>query len=288
MKKAFITAMIISATVITALVIVIVYLLKKGQFLEQEDPVRQSVNIVSESAADKDETITDSEISDIVSMDIDKIIEESNAVRPEEWYGMYESSGPVEKKIDLASYKSECPDVYAWIEVPGTDIDYPIAYCDDATEPFWFSHDIHGNPDDKGMIITDSLNGKDFSDPMTLIYGKNPDDDTMFAQLHALRDAEFFEEHDHVNIYMDDAQLEYRIYACYIGSADHIFASTDFRDPVAFGEFFDSIGDARDLSMRLRPEAKPSLDDHVLALITHCDDEEKRLFVVAVLSEVRY
>ncbi len=281
MKKAFITSMVISGIVIAALVIVIVYLLKKGQYSE---------HIVSgdiETTA-TDEALPDIEPSNIDDKDLDSIIDEGVTLHPDKWYGVYESSGPVEKAIDFDSYRSECPDIYAWIEVPGTDIDYPVAYCDDAENPFWFTHDMYGNPDEAGMIITDSLNGKDMSDPMTLIYGQNPDDDTMFAQLHALRDAEFFEDHDHVNIYMDDAQLVYRIYACYIDSADHIFADRDFRDPVAFGEYFESIGSVRDLSMNIRQEAKPSFNDHVIALITHCDDESKRLFVLAVLDEVRY
>ncbi len=52
--------------------------------------------------------------------------------------------------------------------------------------------------------------------------------------------------------------------------------------------FFDSIEDIRDLSMNIRQEAKPQLGDHVIMLVTHCGDEDKRLFVCAVLDEVRY
>ncbi len=288
MKKAFITSMIISGIVIAALVVVIVYLLKKGQYFENRPPVEDAPAYTRDASGDVSEDTAVTAVTDTDSTDVDSMIENKTALRPEEWYGVYESSGPVEKAIDLESYKSECPDVYAWIEVPGTDVDYPIAYCEDAEEPFWFTHDIHGNPDESGMIITDCLNTKDLSDPMTLIYGQNPDDDTMFAQLHAFRDAQFFEDHDHVNIYLEDAQLVYRIYACYTGSSDHLFAAYDFRDPVAFGEFFDSIGSVRDLSMHVRQEAKPAFNDHVIALITHCDDESKRLFVLAVLDEVRY
>ena len=214
--------------------------------------------------------------------------EEIVATKPSGWYGLYESSGEPEHETGLESASAECDDVYAWIEIPGGGIDYPIAYCEDAEEPFYFTHDIHGNPDDKGMIITDSMNSDDFSDPLTLIYGLNPEDGTMFAGLHRFRDSDFFEENQYINIYLSDAELVYRIYACYIGSADNMLVAYDFNDPLQFNEFFDSTRDIRDLSANFREEVRPQVGDHVIALVTHCDDEDKRLFVYGVLDEVRY
>ena len=207
---------------------------------------------------------------------------------PEGWFTMYESFGPPDKTINFESYRKRCPDVYAWIDVPGTEIYYPVAYCEDSDKPFYFTHDIDGNPSEKGMVITDSMNTADFSEPMTLVYGQNPDDGTVFAQLHRFRDAGFFDEHEKFSIYLDDVQLIYRIYACYIDSDDHIFVTYDFYDPEGFTGYFDHIGEIRDLSMNIRTKARPELGDRVVALITHCDDESKRLFVVGVLDEVRY
>ena len=214
--------------------------------------------------------------------------EETVATRPSGWYGLYESSGEPEHETGLESASAECDDVYAWIEIPGGGIDYPIAYCENAEEPFYFTHDIHGNPDDKGMIITDSMNSDDFSDPLTLIYGHNPEDGTMFAGLHRFRDSDFFEENQCINIYLSDAELKYRIYACFTGSADNMLLAYDFNDPAQFGEFFEGLEDIRDLSANFREEARPSFGDHVIGLVTHCDDENKRLFVYGVLDEVRY
>ena len=288
MKKAFITTLTVSVIVITVLVIVIVYLLKRESAFhgtEAAADTAQEESVSEEIGSEYD--VSEGIGADPATIDFDSVAKNS-APRPAGWYGTLESSGPMEKAAGLDAFKSECADVYARIEIPGTDIDYPIAYCEDANDPFWFSHDIHGNVSDAGMIITDSLNGTDFSDPVTLIYGHSPDDDTMFAQLHAFRDSQFFEDHDHIDIYTGDAQLIYRIYSCFISSADHIFASYDFGDPDDFTAYFDSIGDVRDLSMNVRDEAKPVIGDHVIILVTHCGDEDRRLFVTAVLDEVRY
>ena len=291
MKKAFITTLTVSVIAITALVIVTVYLLKRDITIGSATEAAGSPEAADTVSVAKEEDLSgtaDDKSPDPDTIDFDIAAKSDNRVRPEGWYGTLESSGPVENAKDLTQFQNECPDVYARIEIPGTDIDYPIAYCEDARDPFWFSHDIHGDPSEAGMIITDSLNSTDFSDPVTLIYGRNPDDDTMFAQLHAFRDAGFFDEHDHIDIYMPDAQLIYRIYSCYIAPSDHIFASYDFTDPDDFTAYFESTLQVRDLSMNIREEAKPVVGDHVIVLVTHCADEDRRLLVTAVLDEVRY
>ena len=299
-RKMFIISMAVSTAVIIALIAVILYLLRSslppdngGQTGEEAAEVAQTAEEPeTEVTPEPEETMTETSASSAPEdMDIDLIrdmTEEEDAARPEGWYGSFESSGPVDGSVPLDSYRAVCPDIYAWIEIPGTEIDDPIAYCEDSEDPFYFSHDMEGNASEKGMIITDSLNGKDFSDPLTLIYGHNPKDGTLFAQLHAFRDADFFDKHDTINIYVDDAELVYKVYACYIGSSEHILISYDFGDPESFADYFDSIEDVRDLSLNIRQEAKPAFNDHVITLVTHCDDDTKRLFVHAVLEEVRY
>ena len=302
-RKLFIIYAAVSAVIIVALIGIILYLLRDrlpfiGDRISEADTQMVAETVEeSETESEKEpEVQTDKvpakepDLSDPEDIDIDLISESAKeeTKRPEEWYGSFESSGPVDGSVPVASYRAKCPDIYAWIEIPGTDIDDPVAYCEDSENPYWFTHDMDGNPSEKGMIITDSLNGKDFSDPVTLIYGHNPKDGTLFAQLHAFRDADFFEKHDRINIYLDDAELVYRVYACYTGSSDHILYKYDFGDPDSFAKYFDSIEDIRDLSLNIRQDAKPAFNDHVITLVTHCDDDSKRLFVQAVLDEVRY
>ena len=187
-------------------------------------------------------------------------------------------------EIDFAALKNRCPDVYAWITIPGTNIDYPIAYCD-AEEPFYWDHDIDSNPDEKGMIITDSLNSRDFSDPMTLIYGKNPEDGTMFSMLHEYRNEDFFDSHDKIVILTENDTLTYKVFAVYLYPNVQILQKYRFDDPLSFTEFFNSLEDVRDLSKNIKEDLMPDYEDYVITLVTHCDSEDKRLFVQAKLME---
>lgn len=283
-SKGIIAAIVAACAVIIALVAALLFFLAESN----REAEGSDINGTNEAAGISTAEPADDSAGVLENMMDQAGPSQEEQVRPQGWYGSFESKGIPDRKTDLGTYTQRCPDVYAIIDIPGTDIDEPIAYCEDAVDPFWFSHDMDGNPSKKGMIITDSMNAGDFSDPVTLIYGQSPDDGTLFSQLTRFRDAGFFEQNDRINIYVDDAELVYVIYACFIGSNEHILVSNDFHDPIGFMSFMDSIGETRDLSMNIREEAKPVLGDHVIALVTHCGDESKRLFVYATLKEVRY
>ena len=55
------------------------------------------------------------------------------------------------------------PDVYAWIAVPGTEIEYPILQ----------------HPSDNSYYFMQNLNSKDITDNNTVIYGHNVKNDSM-------------------------------------------------------------------------------------------------------------
>ena len=63
------------------------------------------------------------------------------------------------------------PDVYAWLSLPGTRIDYPIVqrFGDDS---YYVQRDLDGKHDPAGTLFTEyQYNSKSFEDPVTIIYG---------------------------------------------------------------------------------------------------------------------
>lgn len=95
------------------------------------------------------------------------------------------------------------PDIYAWITVPGTVIDYPILqHASDNT--YYLMHNIDGSYGYPGCIYTENMNSKDFTDNNTVIYGHNMKNGSMFAQLHKFEDPDFFNENREVLIYLPD------------------------------------------------------------------------------------
>lgn len=70
------------------------------------------------------------------------------------------------------------PDVYAWITVPGTEIEYPILQHP-SDNSYYFMHNIDGSYGYPGCIYTENLNSKDFADNNTVIYGHDMKNDSM-------------------------------------------------------------------------------------------------------------
>ncbi len=183
-----------------------------------------------------------------------------------------------DREIDFAALQAINPDVYAWITVPGTDIDYPIAYARDGSG-FYLNHDYKGDSSKYGAIFTDYYNSVDFTDRVTLIYGHNMKDGSMFAQLHRFEDATFFEENPVIRIYLKDYMLEYEIIAAYKASDENIMAIYDFSDDSVFTQYTERIYQVRDMNAKLR-ERELTLDDKLIVLATCVKGEAEARYLV--------
>ena len=177
------------------------------------------------------------------------------------------------------------PDVYAWIMIPGTDIDYPILQhpSDDA---YYLNHNIDGSYGRPACIYTESLNSKDFTDNNTVIYGHNMKNGTMFAQLHKFEDKDFFEEHREVTIYLPDKVLHYKIFAVHTYDDRHLLYSFDFSDKAVYRDYLESVFSIRDMSANIDTDMTVTEDDKIITLATCVYKQPSlRFYVQAVLME---
>ncbi len=83
------------------------------------------------------------------------------------------------------------PDVYGWITLDGTKIDYPILQGENNLE--YIDKDVYGNFSLAGSIFLDSRNRNDFKDSYSLTYGHHMSNHLMFGDLDLYKDKEFFE-----------------------------------------------------------------------------------------------
>ena len=177
------------------------------------------------------------------------------------------------------------PDVYAWITVPGTDIDYPILqHASDNS--YYLMHNIDGSYGYPGCIYTENMNSKDFTDNNTVIYGHNMKNGSMFAQLHKFEDPDFFKENREVLIYLPDEVLHYTIFAAHIYDDRHLLYSFDFTDPEVYQKYLDSIFSTRDMSANIDKDITVTTDDQIITLVTCIGSQpSNRLLVQAVLTD---
>lgn len=192
---------------------------------------------------------------------------------------------PADIPVDFAALQEQNPEVYAWLNVPGTKIDYPVAQRFGDNE-FYLHHNINGEYEFAGMIYTEDWNVKDFSDPNTIIYGHNMKNDTMFTTLHYFEDREFFDGHRDVIIYTPEKVLRYEIFAAYPYDDRHLMVSFDFWNRETFSDYLAQIKEIRDMKAYFNEDVQVTADDRILTLSTCISGQtDRRYLVQAVLRE---
>ena len=112
----------------------------------------------------------------------------------------------------LKDLKKLNPDVKAWIQVPKTNIDYPVVQGQDDME--YINKNVYGEFALSGAIFLSCLNKDDFSDPYNLVYGHNMKNGGMFADVADFTNKEYFETHQKGKLYLTDATRKIRFFAC--------------------------------------------------------------------------
>lgn len=194
-------------------------------------------------------------------------------------------SGKKEKimnPIDWGKLLKTNADVYAWIRVPGTDIDYPILQSSMKREnDFYLHHDIKGGYSFAGCIYTRRENKKDFSDRLTVIYGHNMINGSMFGTLRRFGDADFFKKHKEFYIYMPQKILKYRIVAYMIQDDTDILERYEANNELGFEAYVKELKKARNI--RKKEKIKP--DDSIVTLSTCDSNSGNRRLLQGVLQE---
>ena len=176
--------------------------------------------------------------------------------------------GITDRSIDWAALQEENEDVYAWVTVPGTAIDYPVLQHPEEMD-YYLEHLLDGSKGNAGCIYTQRMNSKDWSDRNTILYGHNLRAGTMFAGLHDFEDADFFEENRYIHIYSADGRiLVYEIFAAYAFSDAHILLTYDFMTEEGYGQYLDVTRESAEKAGHFREEAAPDATDNMITLST--------------------
>ncbi len=199
---------------------------------------------------------------------------------------------PLEPVTDLATIEEtfeKYPDVYAWLEIPGTkeglqiesDTSYPVALARpqqkgekaDDTRNYYLHRDLDGNYYYPGTLFSDSMvegkyiNGRDLSDPVTVIYGHNMANRSMFGGLEAfIREMDFSEQHVMYMYQADGRRVTYQIVGGVQYDTSHIIYYHDFENDQVFNDFFTSLWKETAGSTNLDGDETPVAGDKVLIL----------------------
>ncbi|MDO4491746.1 MAG: class B sortase [Lachnospiraceae bacterium] len=146
----------------------------------------------------------------------------------------------MENPIDFNALEEINPDLYAWIQLDNTNINYPIAQRE-GDDGFYLHHDMYGDAVFAGCLYTEGCNSKDWTDPMTIVYGHNMRNQTMFYDLHKFNDPQFFEDNRYFYIYTKDCIRVYEIYAAFFYDDRRTLEYFDLDDREQFQSYIDDL-----------------------------------------------
>ena len=117
------------------------------------------------------------------------------------------------RKIDWKKLQKKNGDIIAWIEVPGTKVDYPVVKCQSLS--YYLHHDVDKKYNILGSVFVQPDTAEDFSDIHTVIYGHNMRDKQMFGSLHSYESERFWKKHKEVCIYQPGRVIQAKVYSVY-------------------------------------------------------------------------
>ena len=202
---------------------------------------------------------------------------------------------PEGMEATFAKYK----DVYAWIDIPefktalgtSTDLSYPVAQHP-SDRSFYLNRDLDGNNSKTGTLFTEAvvegktINSKDLNDPVTVIYGHNMANRTMFGGLQTFLSKMDFSQQHLVYMYQKDRRVTYQIVGGVQYDLSHIIYYHDFSNDEVFNSFFDQLWKETDGTTNLDRANKPVAGDKVLILsVCKNGDGNHRYLVVCKMIE---
>lgn len=193
---------------------------------------------------------------------------------------------------------------YAWITIPGSgerdetgqDLSYPVAQHP-TDRKYFLDHKLDGQKSQPGTIfsekdVTDSsgntkpCNGLDFNDPVTVLYGHNQKNRTMFGGLQIIMRSYDFNDPLYIYIYQENRRITYQIVAGVQYDTSHILYYHDMTDPAVFDQFFETLWQETDSTTRLDKDNMPVHGDKVLILsVCKNGDDNHRYLIVGKMIE---
>ncbi len=249
----------------------------KAAIEESSDPDQEASGAEAESdKADEADVLDSSSGQPEVSVNEAEINGNESSVDTTAW-----------PEVDIKVLQETNPDILAWVTIPGTGVDHPVAQHPTDDE-YYLKHGANGMYSSDGCPYIELSDSGSFMEFNTVIYGHNMNDGSMFASLHGFEDEQFFSEHRDLYITTAEHYLTYRIFAAVMFDDRRIpyyFDDTLESDRTAFLQALrnDIVADRSVLA----DDMEVSEDDCIVTLST-CDKKlrDKRFLVTAVLTGI--
>lgn len=175
-------------------------------------------------------------------------------------------------------------DVFAWLNVYGTNIDYPVTQGPDNSK--YINTNAEGNYSLSGAIFLDHENKKDFSDFNNILYGHHMEKNAMFGDVGTFADKDVFDTHKYGSLYYDGKDHGIKFFAfVHTDAYDSSTFTVDIRTEEARQAYLDHLFEksvyTRDIGV--------TTNDHIILLSTCSSSSTNgRDILVGIITDRTY
>lgn len=183
--------------------------------------------------------------------------------------------------VDFEALQAENPDIFAWLYIPGTDIDTPVLQSP-VSDAYYKTHGADGGEDSGGALFTEMPNLMDMCDFNTIIHGRD-EEGGLFEDLHLFENPDFFEGHEKFYIYLPDNVLTYEIFAAYYDEGSDILRRYDYTTYEGCENYLKQVFGAREMGKNQREGWDDLTPYHYLVTLDGSVKEGSQYVVCGVL-----
>ena len=183
------------------------------------------------------------------------------------------------------NYFKKNHDTVGWIEVKGTNINYPIVQTTDNN--YYLHHAFDKSKNDAGWVYMDYRNDPVNFDQNTIIYAHSRYNGTMFGSLKNILNSSWYNNKNNyiIRISTPTENTMWQVFSVYTIEKESYYITTNFSTTESYNEFLKTIKNRSNVNFT----ATPNTNDKILTLSTCKDNFGSRVVMQAKLikREVR-
>ncbi|MDO4996353.1 MAG: class B sortase [Bacilli bacterium] len=183
-------------------------------------------------------------------------------------------------QIDYSNLLIENPETIGWIQVPNTNINYPVVQSID--NEYYLNHNFYKKYNLAGWPFLDYRNTPN-NDYNTIIYGHNRLDESMFGTLKKLLKEDYHNTNKYIFFNTLTTMNTYEIFSVYTINANDFKANINFNDDSEYEDYLNNIKSQSTINLKSTVSAK----DRIITLYTCSDNTNDRTIVHAKLIQTK-
>lgn len=163
-------------------------------------------------------------------------------------------------------------DVYGWLEIANTGINYPVVTSANKSEGYYENHLFEGSINSYGTLYTNSTVNQGKFSRNIVIYGNDMADGSMFAALKNFLNLEYYRERPSFSFDTLYLEQNWKIFSVYKfeDSKEKTYIKTEFFDDEEYGKYLEYI---KKISV-IKTTVDADVSDQIITLVCRTDGKD--------------